>query len=145
MQVFSDPEEWLQWRGKKRSLLTIGNFDGVHLGHRQLLKCIIDESREQSNSVSVLLSFFPHPVQVLKPERKHTRLFDLKDQQEQLEALGLQAILRQPFSRQFSELTANEFLQDYILKYFHPSMIVVGHDFSFGAYRKGNRETLATK
>lgn len=143
MQVFLDAESFKQWRGPRTSVLTIGNFDGVHRGHRQLICEIVTATGSSPDSASVLLSFFPHPVQVLKPEKKHTRLFNLQDQQTELAKLELQAIVRQPFSREFSEQSAEDFLQNYILKYFHPRMIVVGHDFSFGAYRKGNAELLA--
>lgn len=145
MQVFLEAESFQNWReskGIKSSVLTIGNFDGVHRGHRQLICEIVTATGAGQDSVSVLLSFFPHPVQVLRPEKKHTRLFNLQDQQAELAKLELQAIVRQPFSREFSELTPEDFLQNYILKYFHPRMIVVGHDFSFGAFRKGNTELL---
>lgn len=146
MQVFSDANEWLQWRTfsgqEKRSLMTIGNFDGVHLGHQELLNAVVAKDPQNAHSVSVLLSFFPHPMQVLRPEKKHTRLFNLQDQQVQLQKRGLSAIVRQPFSREFSELSAEDFLQTYLLKYFHPRLLVVGHDFAFGAYRKGHLELL---
>lgn len=150
MQVFLDADQWLQWRTfgspaqpEKRSFMTIGNFDGVHLGHRQLVDTVIHRDPRTADAVSVLLSFYPHPMQVLRPDKKHTRLFNLQDQQEELGQRGLAAIVRQPFSREFSELSAQDFLQNYLLKYFHPQLLVVGHDFAFGAYRKGNIDLLA--
>lgn len=121
--------------------LTIGNFDGVHLGHQELLRRAVTAAQQQG-LFSMLLTFYPHPVRILAPEKQHTRLFSLEDQQERLAFHGLQGVLRQPFSREFSETPALEFLQNYLLKYFQPRVLVVGHDFSFGAHRMGNLRLL---
>lgn len=139
MKVWQDPEEWFKERQK--TALTIGNFDGVHRGHQELLRRTV-KAAEQKGLFSLLITFHPHPITVLAPDKKHTRLFDLQDQQEQLAKTGLQGLLRQPFSRQFSEMSATVFLEDYLLKYFQPQVIVVGHDFSFGAHRSGTFELL---
>jgi riboflavin kinase / FMN adenylyltransferase len=132
----------LKDRAGRGLALTIGNFDGVHLGHQELIGRIVKKARE-IESLAVLLTFDPHPVQILAPEKKHTRLFSLRDQQERLEALGVDGILRQPFSREFSGRSPLDFLENFILKFFHPSLIVVGEDFSFGANRQGNSELLS--
>jgi len=121
--------------------LSIGNFDGVHLGHQELLRRIT-ENAKKNGGLALLLTFEPHPVQILAPEKKHTRLFSLRDQQERLSAFGLDGILRQGFSREFSERSAEDFLTHFILKFFQPSLIVVGQDFSFGANRQGKSDLL---
>lgn len=139
MKVWQDPEEWFKERQK--TALTIGNFDGVHRGHQELLRRVVQAS-DRKDLFSLLITFHPHPIAVLAPEKKHTRLFDLQDQQEQLEKTGLKGVLRQPFSRQFSELSATQFLEDYLLKYFQPQVIVIGHDFTFGAHRSGSYDLL---
>lgn len=126
---------------KQPVAVTIGNFDGVHLGHQELLKKAVAWA-DLRGGTSLLLTFYPHPVQVLYPERKHVRLFDQEDQKEQLEKRRLTAVMLQSFSRQFSELSAPDFLERYILKNFHPEFLVVGHDFSFGAHRQGQHELL---
>jgi riboflavin kinase/FMN adenylyltransferase len=144
MQVWWDPEKWRQDQlslGSKPVALTLGNFDGVHKGHQKLLKNVVDAARS-FNGQSLLLTFHPHPAQILAPEKKHVRLFTLRDQQQELEKYGLDGVLRQAFSREFSEISAPDFLEDYILKYFQPRYITVGHDFVFGAHRQGNFELL---
>lgn len=121
--------------------LTIGNFDGVHIGHQELIKRVVS-SAKVSNGTPMVLTFHPHPVQVLNPAKKHVRIFDLMDQKERLENLGIQVVMAQKFSRDFSEMSAPEFLEGYLLKNFHPKHLVVGHDFSFGAHRQGQQELL---
>lgn len=122
--------------------LTIGNFDGVHRGHQMLLKATTEAS-EKLRGLSMLLTFHPHPAQILAPEKQHVRLFTLEDQQAELEKRNLDGIVRQPFSREFSEISATEFLESYLLKYFQPQALVVGHDFKFGAHRQGTLELLS--
>jgi riboflavin kinase/FMN adenylyltransferase len=121
--------------------LTIGNFDGVHRGHQELLRRVVDFATLKGGS-SVLLTFYPHPLQVLHPERKHVRLFDQEDQREQLAKSGLSGVFLQSFSRDFSEMSAPDFLENYLLKFFHPRCLVVGHDFSFGQHRQGHHDLL---
>jgi riboflavin kinase/FMN adenylyltransferase len=143
MQVWWDPEKWRQEQLQKAGplALTIGNFDGVHLGHQELLKTTVEKAKAMQG-YSLLLTFHPHPAEFLHPEKKHVRLFTLEDQQAQLQKLGLNGVLRQPFSRAFSELTAAQFLQDYMMKYFQPKAVVIGHDFHFGAHRQGDFKML---
>lgn len=131
----------IQSRLKAPLALTIGNFDGVHLGHRELFAKLTQWAKNHHGS-SLALTFHPHPIQVLYPERRHMRLFDLEDQKEQIRLLGVDAVAVQPFSRDFSEMTSIEFLEKFVFKTFSPQFIVVGHDFSFGARREGTLRTL---
>lgn len=144
MKVWMDPELWLKARQemKKPVALTIGNFDGVHRGHQALLQATT-EAAQKWQGISVLLTFHPHPAQILAPEKQHVRLFTLEDQQEQLALRGLDAVLRQPFSREFSEISAPDFLEHFLLKYFQPKFMAVGHDFRFGSHRQGTLELLS--
>lgn len=119
------------------SVVTIGNFDGVHLGHQQLIESVTREARYYGVP-SVVYTFNPHPVKVLHPERATERLFDLRDQQEQFEARGIDVVITEPFTLEFSKVTPQEFLENYIVQNLHPKTLVVGHDFSFGANRAGN-------
>lgn len=121
--------------------VTIGNFDGVHRGHQELLRRAVDWARLKGGS-SLLLTFYPHPLQVLHPEKKHVRLFDQEDQREQLAKMGLTGVLQQSFSRDFSQMSGQDFLEKYLLKFFHPQCLVVGHDFSFGQHREGHHQQI---
>lgn len=119
------------------SVVTIGNFDGVHLGHQQLVENLTREATH-FGVPSVVYTFNPHPVRVLHPERSTQRLFDLRDQQEQFRSRGVSLMIIEEFTREFSQISPEDFLQKYIVDKLHPKTLVVGHDFSFGANRAGN-------
>ena len=123
------------------SVTTVGNFDGIHSGHRRLVDQVVRQARSQ-NIMSVVFTFNPHPVQVLYPERRLTRLFDLEDQREQLESLGVDVLIVEPFSQSFSRLQADAFLKRWILDPLKTQTLVVGHDFTFGADRQGTIDFL---
>ena len=126
------------------SILTIGNFDGVHRGHQVLLESVVRLARELG-VLSVLMTFEPHPVKVLHPDRKLTRIFDFEDQKKCLEAAGLDLLVVEPFSREFSQFPAERFLGEWIYRPFSPRTVIVGYDFSFGADRKGSIEFIRSK
>ncbi|MFS4460376.1 bifunctional riboflavin kinase/FAD synthetase [Bdellovibrio sp. HCB2-146] len=119
------------------SVVTIGNFDGVHLGHQQLVETVTREA-QHFGVPSVVYTFHPHPVRVLHPERSTQRLFDLRDQQEQFRSRGIDSMIIENFTLEFSKISPQDFLQKYIVDKLHPKTLVVGHDFSFGANRAGN-------
>lgn len=125
----------------KSSVLTIGNFDGVHLGHQKLLKKLVQSARE-NNTDSVVLTFRPHPRTILRPGEVHHRLFDYRDQVEMMSQLGVAYLIEEKFSKDFSLMTAEDFLVNYVFKNFNPKNIVVGYDFSFGKSRVGNIDFL---
>lgn len=127
-----------------RSVLTIGNFDGVHLGHQVLLSRVVTLARE-AGVPSVVMTFEPHPVKVLAPDRKLTRIFDFEDQRKCLENAGIDILVVEPFSREFSQVTAERFLNEWIYRPFSPSMIIVGYDFTFGSGRSGSIDFLRSK
>ncbi|MES2855129.1 MAG: bifunctional riboflavin kinase/FAD synthetase [Bdellovibrionota bacterium] len=119
------------------SCLTIGNFDGVHLGHQALLANVVARARH-TKQPAIVMTFDPHPVKVLHPDRGMNRIFDFDDQRERFETLGLDILVVEPFSREFSQVPADRFIKDWVFKPFNPSSVVVGYDFSFGANRDGS-------
>lgn len=123
------------------SVLTIGNFDGVHLGHQALIRRVVERAKARGIP-AVVLTFEPHPVKVLYPDRQLRRIFDQDDLRERLESLGVEALVIEPFSREFSQLSPEHFLLEWVFKPFVPQEIIVGYDFSFGANRKGSIEFL---
>jgi riboflavin kinase/FMN adenylyltransferase len=125
----------------KPVVLTIGNFDGVHLGHQQLLA----QNRELAvklGAASVLMTFEPHPAAVLFPDKGHWRLFDREDQKNILQQQGFHGVYVQSFTRDFSELSPEAFMQKYFLQEFQCRGLVIGHDFSFGRDRQGKANDL---
>jgi riboflavin kinase/FMN adenylyltransferase len=119
------------------SVMTIGNFDGIHRGHQKLLEILKNQSRLLKQP-SVVMTFQPHPMKVLAPDRPIFRLFSLEDQAAQLAALGIDILVRQPFTMELAQTSAADFLQKYIVEPFHPVSLVIGHDFHFGKARSGN-------
>lgn len=138
MRLFHSLEELSSY--PQGTALTIGNFDGLHRGHRALIAEVLERAKS-AGLASVVMTFEPHPMKVLYPERALKRLFDLKDSFEELKSLGVDALFVVPFSREFSQLSPKNFFDRYITP-LNPKFIVVGHDFSFGANRKGSYETL---
>lgn len=125
----------------KTSVLTIGSFDGVHLGHQRLLSALVQTARE-NNTDSVALTFRPHPRTVLKPDEPHHRMFDYKDQVEMMSRIGVDYLIEEKFSKDFSLMSAEEFMSSYVERHFHPAHLIVGYDFNFGKSRDGNIDFL---
>ena len=126
------------------SVMTIGNFDGVHLGHQALIRKVVDRARKEGVP-AVVMTFDPHPAKVLYPERKLHKIFGQTDLFRQMARHGVDYLVVEPFSREFSQLPPEQFLENWIVGPFHPKLIVVGHDFSFGANREGSIEFLRGK
>ena len=123
------------------SVLTIGNFDGLHLGHQRLMVELKSLSKFYNLS-SVVCTFKPHPRALLNPQAPTHRLFDYNDQAERLEEFGIDYLIEEKFTQDFSLMKADEFMDLYIVRHFKPIHIVVGYDFSFGHNRSGNIEFL---
>lgn len=119
------------------SVMTIGNFDGLHLGHQKLMSELKSCSK-RLNAPSVVCTFKPHPRTLLNPEAPTHRLFDYNDQAERLDVLGIDYLIEEKFTQDFSLMKADEFMDLYIMRHFKPKHIVVGYDFSFGHNRSGN-------
>ncbi len=138
--------EWIRSQDQalphfKSTVLTIGNFDGVHRGHQMLMKELITQAR-LSKAPSVVCTFRPHPRTILNPVKPYPRLFDYRDQAEVMGELGIDYLIEEKFSKDFSRMTAGQFLEDYIENIFHPVHLVIGYDFNFGKSREGNAEFL---
>ncbi len=123
------------------SVVTIGNFDGVHLGHQQLLNQVMQQSKKNS-VVSVVCTFKPHPRAVLYPDQPTHRLFDYRDQAEMMTQLGVDYLIEEKFTKDFSLMSGEEFLKLYLCRHFKPCHLVVGYDFSFGKNRTGDLDFL---
>ena len=126
----------------KNAVITVGTFDGVHKGHIILIQQIIDESKKR-NGESVLISFEPHPRTILQPDNTTLKLLTTTDEKTELiERAGVHHIVIAPFTRRFSGLNAREYLENFLVKLFYPSAIVLGYNHQFGHHRDGNIELL---
>lgn len=124
-----------------RTVVTIGNFDGVHLGHRAILTRVIHRAREL-DAQAVAVTFEPHPLKVLRPEMDLPLLTTPEQKIGLLTAAGLDAVVVLPFTREFAALPAREFVHRYFVERLRVREAVVGHDYCFGRGREGNIDLL---
>ncbi len=122
------------------SVLTFGNFDGFHCGHQKLLQRLVDASQDL-RSPSVVFTFEPHPIEVLSFGQSKNRIFSSSDLIHELQSFGVDFVNFEPFTKEFSKLSAEFFLK-HVFQVFKPVKIIVGYDFHFGAQRFGDENTL---
>lgn len=125
----------------KGCVLTIGKFDGVHLGHQAVLTSLIDKAR-QLNLPSTVMVFEPQPEEVFMPDSAPARLSRLRDKYNQLKALGVDRLLCIKFDQRFASYSAQEFVQGLLVDKLGIGYLVVGDDFRFGKGRAGNFSML---
>ena len=126
---------------EKPTVVTIGTFDGVHIGHQEIIKQLVANAREK-NGESVILTFFPHPRMVLQKGSPIKLLNTLNEKIELLKKSGLDHLIIEPFTLEFSRLTALEFSRDVLVNSLHTKTLVIGYDHHFGRNREGNFEQL---
>ena len=139
MKIYNHIEEFLP---VKNAVVTIGTFDGVHLGHRK----IIARLKELAGAVdgeTVILTFFPHPRMILHPEDENIKLINtINEKAGLLEMLGVDHLIITPFSRDFSNQTAEDYIRDVLIKKIGTKTIVIGYDHRFGKDRRGGLHDL---
>jgi riboflavin kinase / FMN adenylyltransferase len=124
-------------------VVTIGTFDGVHIGHTTILSRLNQFARQQKGGESVLLTFWPHPRMVLQPEDNTLRLLNTMDEKiERLEKAGLENLVILPFSKDFSRMNSIDYIRDILVNGLKTRLIVVGYDHQFGKNREGSLEEL---
>jgi riboflavin kinase/FMN adenylyltransferase len=120
---------------------TIGNFDGLHLGHRRILARVLEEAR-RLGAPSFLLTFKPHPVKVLRPEIAPHLIFTPAQKQAALETTGLDFMIELPFTVEFSHLTGADFVRGVLVERLAVRALMFGEDFHFGYQKSGNLALL---
>ena len=129
------------FNSSEKTIVTIGTFDGIHIGHQKILKNLIRTANNEGKK-SVLLTFFPHPRMVLQKENKILLLNTIKEKSGLLEKMGLDYLIIHPFSRDFSRLTALDFVRDILVNKLNTSRLIIGYDHHFGKNREGNIHQL---
>lgn len=122
-------------------MVTIGTFDGVHMGHKAILKRLVETARED-NLDSVVLTFFPHPRMVLQQNSDLKLLNTIEERSQLLEKTGLDHLVIHPFTHAFSRLTAMEYVRDLLVNRLNAQKIIIGYDHRFGRNRTANIEDL---
>jgi riboflavin kinase/FMN adenylyltransferase len=123
------------------SIVTIGTFDGVHLGHQQILKQLIETS-QKSKLKSVLLTFFPHPRMVLQPDVSIRLIQTIEERERALAKTGLDYLIIHPFSAEFSRLSADDYVKQVLVEQLNVQKVVVGYDHRFGRNRTASLEDM---
>lgn len=126
----------------RASVVTIGNFDGVHRGHRAVLERVVTRAREE-DALAVALTFDPHPAAVHRPEEAPELLTGLRDRLRLLAETGLDAVLVVPYTEAFAHQEPAEFVRRYLVQALRAKHIVVGEDIRFGWGNEGDRATMA--
>ena len=139
MQVIRHLERWE--RRFRSPVATLGNFDGVHRGHQEILSRVVSQARE-SGREAVLITFFPHPTSVLAPSRAPAALGSLGERLERFREAGVDVVVLQHFTRAFAALEADEFIERYLVRRLEVAKVVIGHSVNFGRARGGNARTL---
>jgi len=126
----------------KGAFVTIGNFDGVHLGHQFIFRMLVEEARREGRP-AVVISFEPHPKMVLHPERRPFYLIASPEEKIRLLAgLGIDAFILIPFSFEYARTTAEEFVREVLRERLRIRRILIGHDYTFGRGKEGNEAFL---
>jgi riboflavin kinase/FMN adenylyltransferase len=126
----------------ERAVLTIGTFDGVHLGHRKIIEQLINEAK-RLDGTSIVLTFFPHPKHVVGNNSEAILLLNtLEEKVELLREAGVDHLVVTPFTTAFAELSAEDYIKDFLVKSFHPHTLIIGYDHRFGKNRMGDFKML---
>ncbi len=126
----------------KKVVLTVGTFDGIHFGHQKIIETIKGIAEEKKGE-SVVLTFSPHPRTVLFPEGNNLRLINSLDEKiNRFKKAGIDHLIIYPFTKEFSRITALEYVRDFLVKEIKVSTLIIGYDHQFGRNREGNFEYL---
>lgn len=134
-------EKLENYSSKNPSVITIGTFDGVHIGHRKIINQLTTIS-STDNLVSILLSFFPHPKMVLQSNNEIKLINTINEKQDLLSALNLDFLIIKEFTKEFSRLSALEFVRDILVNKLNAKHIIIGYDHHFGRNRTANIQQL---
>jgi riboflavin kinase / FMN adenylyltransferase len=143
LRVVRSPGEWRPAFGpERRAVATVGNFDGVHIGHRRILARVVALARERG-ALPAVVTFDPHPLRVLRPGAAPPLIETLAQRLEQLEKEGIEAALVIPFDRDFSLLSPAEFVRQVLIEGLAAEAVLVGPNFRFGHRQQGDVRELA--
>lgn len=139
MKIYHNIDDFVRLNN---AVVTIGTFDGVHAGHRKIISGI-KELAAETGGETVLLTFFPHPRMILHPEDESIKMINtIAEKAEMLEELGIDHLIITPFSRDFSNQSAEEYIREILVNKIGTKTIVIGYDHRFGKDRLGGLDDL---
>lgn len=122
-------------------MVTIGTFDGVHIGHREILSQVTQAAQEM-DCTSILFTLFPHPRMVLQPHSNLKLIHTIEEREQALSKTGIEHLIIEPFTKDFSRMTAVEFVRDILVNSLNAKKVIVGYDHRFGRNRNASVEDL---
>ncbi|MFT4599562.1 MAG: riboflavin kinase/FMN adenylyltransferase, partial [Arenicella sp.] len=126
-----------EFKPTKPIVLTQGTFDGVHFGHKKILKQVVEQAIQMGGE-SVLLTFYPHPRLVLYPDENELKLLTTIEEKVALVGdLGIDYLIIMPFTKELSRLKSSDFVRDILVEKLHVSKLIIGYDHRFGRNREG--------
>jgi len=128
-------------RPLRHAVVTVGNFDGLHVGHQEIMRIVIERARARGGEAAVY-TFDPHPRRVLHPERAPRLLATLEQKLELLEQAGVDVAIVEPFTTDFARMPAEAFVRQILWERIQPEEVYVGYDFHYGRDREGSMRTL---
>ncbi len=140
MKIFNSINDFIC---SKKTILTLGTFDGVHIGHKKILEKVTQNTKDGKYE-SLVLTFFPHPRMVLQEQSEIKLLNTINEKIDLLEKIGIENLVIHPFDESFSRLTAHEFVKTVLVDQFHIKKIIIGYDHRFGENRSANFDDLIT-
>jgi len=138
MKIFNNIQSY---SSEKESILTIGTFDGVHIGHNKILTKLVEESKK-NNLSSLIMTFFPHPRMVLQKSQEIKMINTIDEKIHLFEKTGVDNLIIQPFDKNFSKIRAKEFVEEILVKKLKIKHIIIGYDHRFGKDREASVEDL---
>jgi len=138
MKIFNNIQSYSP---EKESILTIGTFDGVHIGHNKILTKLVEESKK-NNLSSLIMTFFPHPRMVLQKSQEIKMINTMDEKIHLFEKTGVDNLIIQPFDENFSKIRAKEFVEEILVKKLKIKHIIIGYDHRFGKDREASVEDL---
>ena len=138
MQVF---ENILEYKPSRESIVTIGTFDGVHIGHRKIITGMVEKGKKE-NLLTILLTFFPHPRMVLQKDSNIKMIDTINEKKNIFKKLGVEVLIIQPFTKDFSRMSAIKFTRDILVNSLKVSKLMIGYDHRFGRNREATVQTL---
>ena len=138
MKIFNNIQSYSP---EKESILTIGTFDGVHIGHNKILTKLVEESKK-NNLSSLIMTFFPHPRMVLQKSQEIKMIDTIDEKIHLFEKTGVDNLIIQPFDKNFSKIRAKEFVEEILVKKLKIKHIIIGYDHRFGKDREASVDDL---
>lgn len=118
----------------KPTVITIGTFDGVHLGHQKIINKVVESARRE-NLLATIFTFFPHPRMIVQHDNSLKLIHTLNEKKEALKALGVDLLIVQPFNEEFANLTAEDFVHKLLVERLNAKKVIIGYDHRFGKGR----------